>query len=176
MSTEPTPRRQVTAGAGRVTRSTPPQRLIDAINPVVRWLVGSPMHSLVDHSTVVLHVLGRRSGRGYDIPVGFVRVGDQLVVTTQHRWRANLRGVPYVDVTMGGRRRRLEVTLAEQPEAVANILAQIIETAGWHAARRRLGLSTTDGGPPTTEQLRQTAVAYRLAVLTLAAPAGSPPL
>src|SRR5690242_12763296 len=119
MSTEPTHPGPVAADSGVVTRSTPPQRLIDAINPLVRWLVRSPLHRLVDRSMVVLHVVGRRSGRVYDIPVGIVRVGDHLIVTTQHRWRINLRGVQSIDVTVGGRRRRADVTIAERPANVA---------------------------------------------------------
>jgi hypothetical protein len=162
--------------SGVVTRSIPPQRLIDAINPLVRWLARSPLHRLVDRSMAVLHVVGRRTGRVYDIPVGVVRVGDRLVVVTQHRWRVNLRGVRRLDVTENGRRHTVDVTLVEEPAGVAATLAEVIETIGWREARRRLGLATSTGRPPTAEQLTRAAEAYRLGILALSAPSGSAPL
>jgi len=50
-----------------VTRRTPPQRFADAMNPVVRAVLRSPLHLAVDRSLLMLHVSGRRTGRRYDI-------------------------------------------------------------------------------------------------------------
>jgi hypothetical protein len=46
-----------------VSRNVPPQRLINMINPVVRGILGSPLHPLRDKALLVLHMVGRRSGR-----------------------------------------------------------------------------------------------------------------
>jgi hypothetical protein len=38
-------------------------------NPLVTWLVRSPLHSLVDQHTMVITVTGRTSGKRYTLPV-----------------------------------------------------------------------------------------------------------
>jgi hypothetical protein len=41
------------------------------VNPVVRWILRSPVHGLLSSRLLVITVTGRRSGRVYDIPVGY---------------------------------------------------------------------------------------------------------
>ena len=55
-----------------VKRSVPPPTLVKTGNPLVRVLLGSPLHGMLDDSFVVLHLTGRKTGRRYDIPVGYV--------------------------------------------------------------------------------------------------------
>ena len=87
-----------------VSRRIPPQWIINAINPLVRAMARSRLHPMMDDAVLVLHVVGRRTGRRYDIPVGYLAVDGRLVVVTQHAWRANLRGGISVEVTHAGRR------------------------------------------------------------------------
>jgi len=53
-----------------VKRSVPPPALVKMGNPLVRMLLGSPLHGVLDDSFLVLHLTGRKTGRRYDIPVG----------------------------------------------------------------------------------------------------------
>jgi len=53
-----------------VNRSIPPQPLINMVNPMVRRILRSPLHSVLDRALLVLHVVGRKSGHLYDIVVG----------------------------------------------------------------------------------------------------------
>ena len=55
-----------------VSRSIPPQRLINLVNPVVRVVLQSPLHGAVDNALLLLHIVGRKTGHRYDIPVGYV--------------------------------------------------------------------------------------------------------
>ena len=61
-----------------ISRHLPPQRLVNAGNPVVRAVLGSPLHGALDRALLVLHVVGRRTGRRYDIPVAYAELGDSL--------------------------------------------------------------------------------------------------
>ncbi len=149
---------------------------MDAINPLLRWLATSRFHRLVDGSLIVLHVTGRRTGRHYDILVGYVCLGDRLLVTTQHRWRANLRGRQSCDVTVYGVRRTARLRLDESPLSIARTYADVIGRYGWRDAGRRLGLTTRSGEIPSQEQLETLAGAGHLAILELSAPAGEPAL
>jgi hypothetical protein len=170
------PRKRDAEPARELRRKTPPQALVDAINPLVRWLARSPLHRLVDGTMVVLHVTGRRTGRRFDIPVGYVRLDNRLLVTTQHQWRANLRDRGDVEATVCGSRRNLCLDLDEAPASIAKTYAEVIDRYGWSDARRRLGLVTASGEAPSLEQLEEAARAYRLAVLELSAAPGEPAL
>jgi hypothetical protein len=68
-----------------VGRSIPPQRLINVVNPLVRSVLQSPLHKAMDSAVLVLHITGRKSGLGHDIPVSCVDIDGKLVVVTQHK-------------------------------------------------------------------------------------------
>jgi hypothetical protein len=150
-----------------ISRRTPPQRLITLVNPLVRGLLASPLHGAVDSALITLHVTGRRTGRRYAIPVGYTELDGHLLVVTQHRWRANLRGGRDVAVTRSGRLRSMHAELDEQPASVATTLCMISDRIGWKATRRLTGLETPDGRPPTPAELEEAARTYDLAVVAL---------
>jgi hypothetical protein len=88
-----------------LARSVLPLALARLANPVVRMLLGSPLHRMLDDSLMVLHLTGRKTGRRYDIPVRYADMDmeGKFSVVTAARWRANLRGGAGVEVTLDGR-------------------------------------------------------------------------
>jgi F420H(2)-dependent quinone reductase len=153
-----------------IRRSTPPQRMINTLNPIVRAVLRSPLHRTVDSALLTLHVVGRRTGRRYDIPVGYVELDGRFVVVTQHKWRANLRDVLNVQVTHAGRRRTMRVHLDEEATSVAATLQRIIERDGWRVARRQVGLTIDVQRTPTLIELEEAVREYNLVTLTLTEP------
>ena len=150
-----------------VKRSVPPHTLVKMGNPVVSMLLGSPLHGVLDHSFLVLHLTGRKTGRRYDIPVGYVDMEGKLTVVTVARWRVNLRGGADVEVTLRGRRRPMHALLEEDPAAVAVSYQAMIDRIGWKKAQRQLGISLPGGRAPTTLELRDAAGEYGWSVITL---------
>jgi hypothetical protein len=150
-----------------LSRRLPPQRLITLMNPLVRGLLASPLHAAVDAGLLTLHLTGRRTGRRYDIPVSYIDLDGRLIVVTQHRWRANLRGGQDIEVTHRGQRRPAHAEVDEEPASVGVALRHLTERAGWHVVRRLTGLATTDDLAPTLDELETAARAYDLAVVTL---------
>jgi membrane protease YdiL (CAAX protease family) len=63
-------------------------------NPIVIWLLRSPMHSLMDKHTMLITVTGRKSGKFYTFPVSYIRDGETLQVISQRdrTWWKNLQG------------------------------------------------------------------------------------
>jgi deazaflavin-dependent oxidoreductase (nitroreductase family) len=150
-----------------VERKVPPDALIKMSNPVLRVLLNSPLHAVLDSSVLLLHVTGRKTGRRYDIPVNYADIDGRLVVVTIAGWRANLRGGASVEVTLRGRRRPMRAELAEDPAAVAVSYQTLISRLGWDKARRHLGISVRDGRPPTVLELKDAAREYGWSVITL---------
>lgn len=150
-----------------ISRSLPPQALIDLANPAVRALLRSPVHAALDSALLVLHIVGRKSGRQYDIPVGYVDLDDRLVAVTEHTWRANVRGGAEVEVTRNGRLQRMHCALDEDPASVAMTIQRVIELRGLKAAQRLTGLRTRRGEMPSFGQLEAAVRAYGLTALTL---------
>jgi hypothetical protein len=152
-----------------VSRSIPPQRLVNFMNPVVRAVLRSPLHAAVDDALLIVHVTGRKSGRRYHIPVGYVDLDGSFVVVTQHTWRVNLRGGADIEVTHGGRCRSMHADLDEEPGSVAATLRAMIDRIGWHAARRQIRLTSNVGRTPTRAELEEAVREYDLATITLTA-------
>jgi len=150
-----------------VKRSVPPPALVRVGNPLVRMFLGSPLHGVLDDSFLMLHLTGRRTGRRYDIPVGYVDMAGKLAVVTIARWRVNLRGGADVEVTLRGRRRPAHALLEEDPAAVAVSYQAMIDRIGWTKAQRQLGISLSCGRAPTLVELNDAAHEYGWSVITL---------
>jgi len=150
-----------------VKRSVPPPALVKMGNPLVRMLLGSPLHGGLDGSFLVLHLTGRKTGRRYDIPVGYVDMEGKLAVVTVARWRVNLRGGADVEVTLRGRLRSAHALLEEDPASVAVSYQAMINRIGWAKAQRQLGISLPGRRAPTLVELNDAAREYRWSVITL---------
>ncbi|MGW5242215.1 nitroreductase/quinone reductase family protein [Monashia sp. NPDC004114] len=152
-----------------ISRSLPPQALINFANPAVRAVLRSPVHGAMDGALLLLHIVGRKTGRRYDIPVGYVDVDGRLLVVTQHAWRANVRGGAEVEVTSRGQRQRMHCTLDEDPRSVAMSIHRVMEVLGPKAAQRLTGLKAREGESPSVGQLEAAVREYGLSALTLTA-------
>jgi len=132
-----------------ISSSIPPQQLINFVNPVVRAVLQSPLHGAIDNALLLLHIIGRKTGHRYDIPVGYVVIDGHLVVLTQHTGRINVRGGTHIEVTYRGNRQMMHGDLDEDPASVATTLHRVIERIGWKAAQRQLGLKIHVGRTPS---------------------------
>lgn len=150
-----------------LSRTVPPQRLITLMNPMMCVLLRSPLHRAFDNALLILHVIGRRTGHRYDIPVGYLDVDGRFVVVTQHRWRRNLRGGADIEVTHAGRRQPMHADLDEEPASVAATLDAAIEHAGWRTTQRQTGLKSDVKTSPTLGELHEAARRFNLATITL---------
>lgn len=135
----------------------PPEALLRVANPLLRWVLRSPLHGLVSDALLLLTVTGRRTGTEYTFPVGYERRGDRLFVTTHDTtWWKNVRGGATVEVILRGERRRGRARFVEDPDEVADYLANAIDRHGRRYATR-LGVRVTGEGRPTRDQLREVA-------------------
>jgi hypothetical protein len=82
-------------------------RLFTRLNPLIAWVLRSPLHPLLDRGLLMLRVTGRRTGRQYWIPVGYQHDGRTITVLVskapRKRWWRNYRDPGPVDVLLRGR-------------------------------------------------------------------------
>ena len=73
-------------------------------NKFMIGILRSPLHGMLDKSTLLVTVSGRKSGRQITTPVNYVRDGDTLWVTStrQRTWWRNLRGGAPLTVQLQG--------------------------------------------------------------------------
>ena len=136
-----------------VERVKPPEAMVRIANPIMRWLLGSPLHGLVDKHFMLLRFRGRRTGRAYEVAVGRRTIDGRLGALTNSGWRVNFRGGAPVEVTLEGELRRGHAELVEDPEEVARVYANLIEEYGREQAGRRLGIRINVDRAPTHEEL-----------------------
>ena len=135
---------------------------------------------LVGARLITIYVVGRKSGRHYAVPVAFTRHDGVLLVGTPFGWGRNLRTGEAVDIRLKGKRRRMDVVVVTDEDAVVENYAVMarrnrqfakfnkisLDQAG--EPKRRVGLPHYCGSPPSEPCVRRqshTAQASPLGVL-----------
>jgi Protein of unknown function (DUF998)/F420H(2)-dependent quinone reductase len=127
--------------SGPVRSSVPSARVMRAINPLVSAILRSPLHGLLSQYVLLLTYTGRKSGRTYTLPVGYVRQGDAITICSGvHRWWRNLRGGAPVAVLLQGRRRTGRAEAIEDRDALVAEAERLVGRYGPRGAGRRIGV------------------------------------
>jgi deazaflavin-dependent oxidoreductase (nitroreductase family) len=127
-------------------------------NPLVIWLLRSPLHRLMDQYTMVITVTGRNSGKRYTLPVSYVRDGETLLVISQkdRTWWKNLLGGAPVTVSLQGHTLQARGETFTNTDMAAHILLLILQRVP--AYQRLLHLTPdTTGQPENPEALTRLA-------------------
>jgi deazaflavin-dependent oxidoreductase (nitroreductase family) len=74
-------------------------------NPIMIWLIHSPLHGFVSKNMLVIGYTGRKSGKHYETPVNYVQAGSELLITSygSRTWWRNLLGGAPVTVWLQGK-------------------------------------------------------------------------
>jgi hypothetical protein len=86
-------------------RQRPPDAAYKVINPLLGLLLRSPLHSPISKRLLLLEFTGRKSGKRFRLPIAYVQDEAALLLSTQSRWKANLRGGARVKVWLSGTQR-----------------------------------------------------------------------
>lgn len=100
-------------------------------NKFIILLLKSPLHFFISGNTMLMTIRGRNSGRIYQVPMNYLRMGNRLVTTSQpdRTWWRNLRGGADVKVRLKGRNMDAFAVVEEEHAKVTEILAEYLSLA-----------------------------------------------
>lgn len=101
--------------------------LIKLQNPLMRWLLRSPLHGFVSKRYLILSVTGRKSGKTYHVPVQYAQKGENLLIITsaQYVWWRNLQGGASVGVQLRGKLYAAQAEAFREAARVAEVAQQL---------------------------------------------------
>ncbi len=151
--------------------SHPPERLLRAVNPVLRFMLRTPLAGSARRQIMVLNFTGRKTGRQYSVPVSAHRIDNTLYAIAEAGWKANFRDGATAEVLYDGKTTKMHGELIRDPAAVADLSRRCAESYGAKQAQRMMGLKFRDDRIPTLEEFTEAAKREGMAAVRLT-PAG----
>lgn len=117
-------------------------------NPIIRWLLKSPLHFTVSGSMMLMIYTSRRSGKTYETPMNYVQDGDDYYTlsSSDRKWWRNLRGGEQVKLILRGKEVPVRAEVIEEKDQVVETLARIVTVAPQYG--KYLGMELADDGSP----------------------------
>lgn len=134
-------------------RQRPPKAAYAIINPTLKAVLRTPLHRLISKRLLILTFTGRKSGKRYEIPVGYVQDGDTLLITTESPWWKNLRGGKSVLVRLQGQNRAGVTNVINDVEGLYNGYKTML--AGGPELGEIVGIGLDPDGKPNREDVRR---------------------
>jgi F420H(2)-dependent quinone reductase len=136
------------------------------VNRVMRGVLRTPLLAqLAGRRLVTLYVVGRKSGRHYDIPVAYTRHQGDLLVGTPFGWSRNLRTGEPIEIRLNGRRRPADVQVIADEPGVVDAYAVMARDNHAFAKFNHIGFGP-DGDPLATDLHQACAAGARAFRLT----------
>ncbi|QWF82558.1 hypothetical protein HUW46_05996 [Amycolatopsis sp. CA-230715] len=95
-------------------------------NRIVLWLLRSPVHQILSGRLAVVTITGRKTGRAYRIPVGYVEHHGDILVGSPGNWAMNLRGGATAKVRVRGEERAMHAQVITKPDQAASLYKIIL--------------------------------------------------
>jgi hypothetical protein len=157
----------VTDQAHAVETSHPPRPFLITTNAVMRVLLRSPLAGRAGRQFMLLDFAGRKTGRGYTVPVAAHRHNGDLLALTDARWRLNFRGGGDADVTLERKTTHMVGELIEDPATVGSVYANRLAALGLQTGPRQLGLKVNGDRLPTIAEFTEAALRDHLSIIQL---------
>ena len=110
--------------------------LLRLINPLLKALLRSPFHSRVSGQLMLLTFTGRKTGKKFSTPVGYLRKGNQVLVFTHSAWWKNFIGSAPVSLRIQGRELQGIAQPVSDPQAVHSMVLDLIAANGEERSRQ----------------------------------------
>jgi hypothetical protein len=148
-----------------VTISHPPAALLRAVNPVLGFLLGTPLAGPLRRQMMVVNVTGRKTGRRYSIPLSAHQIDNAVYALTSAPWKNNFRGGGPAEVVHNGKSTAMTGELITDPAVVADLSHRCAESYGVKRAQTMMGLKFRDQRVPTLEEFTEAAKREHMAAV-----------
>lgn len=138
-----------------VTISHPPDVMLKAVNPILRFLLRTPIMGSGRDRLMVVSFNGRKTGRRYSIPLSAHRIDNNLYALTGAPWKRNFRGGATAEVLRNGKPTAMRGELIEDRSVVSDLFRRCAESYGVKTAERMMGLKFRDQRVPTLEEFAE---------------------
>jgi deazaflavin-dependent oxidoreductase (nitroreductase family) len=142
------------------TPSTSGPEPIRPYQGVLNRFIGSLLHvpglgSVIGRRLLIVHVVGRKSGKRYDIPVAYTRHEGALLIGTALRpWVKNIRKDVPIQVSMGGKPRTATAQVFSDIESLMRLYDVIARDNRQNARFNGIGFDAS--GSPNKADIYQT--------------------
>ncbi|GAB3033759.1 hypothetical protein [Mycobacterium bourgelatii] len=133
----------------------PPEPLLRAINPMLRFLLGTPLAGPLGKQLMVLSFKGRKTGRQFSIPVSAHVIDNDLYALANAGWKHNFSGGAPAEVVYAGKTRSMRGELLRDRDLVSDLYQRCAQSYGVKRAQRMMGLKFRDNRIPTREEFAE---------------------
>lgn len=106
------------------------------VNPAMKLLLRSPMHGALSGALMILIFDGRKSGRRYEVPVGYLEEGGRLYSFSHAAWGKNFEGGAPVAARLRGELVRGTARVVSDPALIARLIERMASERGEQMAER----------------------------------------
>ena len=114
-------------------------KIFKIMNPMMKLMLGSPLHGLMSARVMLISFTGRRSGKRYSTPVAYTREGNQVIVVTFSPWWKNFIEPAPVEMRIRGKSMRGQAVYVKDPVLIKQMVSTLM-TKGGKEAMQRMGL------------------------------------
>src|ERR1700733_2325777 len=100
----------------------PPSALLRLINPMMGFLLRTPLAGAARKQFMVLSFTGRKTARPYSIPLSAHVIDDQLYALSGSGWKQNFRGGAPAQVVYDGKTTAMRGELIRDRATVSDLL------------------------------------------------------
>lgn len=116
-------------------------------NVLARAVLRTPLlHRLVSNRMLIIGVTGRRTGKRYRVPVGYVDIGGRLLIGTGGNWFRNLRPDTSVEVLVRRHTMQMLPQVIDDMDTAFELYGDIIRHNPMHGRYAKIRLDA-EGRP-----------------------------
>jgi hypothetical protein len=145
----------------------PPSAVLRVVNPILGFLLRTPLAGPARKQLMVLSFTGRKTGRPYSIPVSAHLIDHDLYALTGAPWKQNFRGGAPARVVYDGKTSDMRGELLRDRTVVSDLFHRCAESYGVQRAQRTMGLKFRDQRVPTLDEFAEAVDRLHLAAVRL---------
>jgi hypothetical protein len=145
----------------------PPSALLRLVNPILSFLLRTPLAGPARKQLMVLSFSGRKTGRPYSIPLSAHVIDNDLYALSGAPWKQNFQGGAPAEVVYDGKTTAMHGELIRDRATVSALYFNCVQSYGLQRAQRMIGLKFRDQRIPTLEEFTEAVGRLQLAAVRL---------